>query len=123
MIYGIGTDLCQISRFKDKIEDIKFLNRFFNEKEIKSFSSEEKACEYYASRFAAKEAFAKALGTGLRDMELKHICVVNNQLGKPELIVTQTAQVQLLKMVKHPKIHISLSHEQDYAQAFVVIEE
>lgn len=124
MIFGIGVDLCKVSRFEEKAQDKNFISRFFNEAEIKTdFPSNYKAGEYYASRFAAKEAFSKALGTGLRNMELKDIYVFKNDLGKPELKVENTAEVQLKKLVKNPKIHLSITHEAEYAQAFVVIEE
>ena len=124
MIFGIGVDICQVSRFSNKINDTKFISRFFNEKEIlTSYQSNQYACEYYASRFAAKEAFSKALGTGIRNFELKDVYVKKNDLGKPELKVENTAEVQLQKLVNNPKIHLSISHEKEYAQAFVVIEE
>lgn len=124
MIFGIGVDICQISRFSEKVSDEKFISRFFNEKEIKTdLNSIQKASEYYASRFAAKEAFSKALGTGIRDFELKDVYVEKNDLGKPELKVEKSAETQLHKLIKNPKIHLSISHEKEYAQAFVVIEE
>lgn len=124
MIFGIGVDICQVSRFSNKINDTKFISRFFNEKEIlTSYQSNKYACEYYASRFAAKEAFSKALGTGIRNFELKDVYVEKNDLGKPKLKVENTAEVQLQKLVNNPKIHLSISHEKEYAQAFVVIEE
>lgn len=124
MIFGIGVDICQVSRFSEKISDEKFISRFFNEKEIKTdFNSSQNAAEYYASRFAVKEAFSKALGTGVRNFELKDVYVIKDELGKPELKVEKSAEVQLHKLVNLPKIHVSISHEKEYAEAFVVIEE
>ena len=73
MIYGIGTDIVETSRFEKWIGNSSMLQRFFNSKEIISDLSEEQLKEHYASRFAAKEAFVKALGTGFSDFELKDI--------------------------------------------------
>lgn len=123
MIFGIGCDLCEISRFEKYWEDTNFINRFFNKKEIKSFSSKNRFTEYYASRFAAKEAFVKALGTGFIDFNLSDIFITNNESGKPVLNVENDALKELNNLVTNPKLHVSLSHEKEYAQAFVVIEE
>lgn len=123
MIFGIGCDLCMTSRFEKYWDDKTFINRFFNEKEIKTFPSKNKFCEYYASRFAAKEAFVKAMGTGFKDFNLSDIFVTNNDKGKPEIHVQNQALEFLQKLVSNPKLHISITHEKEYAQAFVVIEE
>lgn len=122
MIFGIGTDISQVSRFKKWVRSDNMISRFFNENEIKSFKSEQVACEYYASRFAAKEAFGKALGTGIFDFELKDVFVTKDELGKPELNVTGKASELLKKRCGNCRIHISLSHEKEYAVAYVVIE-
>lgn len=123
MIFGIGCDLCKCSRFSSYFENQDFIHRFFNNQEIKSFSNSEKFCEYYASRFAAKEAFVKALGTGFENFSLNQIYVKNNDKGKPELFVEDNALERLESICPNGKIHLSLSHEKEFAQAFVVIEQ
>lgn len=123
MIYGIGTDIVETSRFEKWIGNSSMLQRFFNSQEIILDLSEEQLKEHYASRFAAKEAFVKALGTGFSDFELKDIYVTNDNLGKPVLNVKNKALELLKKRCKNFNIHLSLSHEKSAAIAFVIIEE
>lgn len=124
MILGIGTDLAKISRFEKWIKTPDLYKRFFHEDEIVSEKmNDAKKCEHYASRFAAKEAFSKAMGTGVRDFFLSDICVRNNVLGKPELFVYGAARALMeSKFGRNIVIHLSLSHEKEYALAFVVLE-
>lgn len=123
MIFGIGTDIVDCTRMEKWIHDNSKLNRFFNQKEIISSTNDQKLIEHYASRFAAKEAFVKAMGTGFSDFELKDIYVVKDSLGKPILEVENKALDALKKRCQNFNIHLSLSHEKNYAVAFVVIEE
>lgn len=123
MIFGIGTDIVKISRLNSWIENQNLINRFFNEKEIVTEKSKQYLLEHYASRFAAKEAFVKAMGTGFLNFEMKDIFVTNNDLGKPILNVEKSALEFLKKRCGNFNIHLSLSHEKEYAIAFVIIEE
>lgn len=123
MIFGIGTDIVKISRLNSWIENQNLINRFFNEKEIVTEKSKQYLLEHYASRFAAKEAFVKAMGTGFLNFEMKDIFVTNNDLGKPILNVEKSALEFLKKRCENFNIHLSLSHEKEYAIAFVIIEE
>jgi len=123
MIYGIGTDIVENSRFEKWIHNETMLNRFFNKDEIIETTNDQKLIEHYASRFAAKEAFVKALGTGFADFELKDICVVHDEFGKPLLRVEGAALDLLKKRCQNYKLQLSLSHEKNYAIAFVIIEE
>lgn len=123
MIFGIGTDIVQISRLNSWIENQKLINRFFNEKEILNDKTKQYLLEHYASRFAAKEAFVKAMGTGFLNFEMKDIFVTNDDLGKPILNIEKSALEFLKKRCENFNIHLSLSHEKDYAIAFVIIEE
>ena len=123
MIFGIGTDIVKISRLNSWIENQNLINRFFNEKEIVTEKSKQYLLEHYASRFAAKEAFVKAMGTGFLNFEMKDIFVTNNELGKPILNVEKSALDFLKKRCENFNIHLSLSHEKEYAIAFVIIEE
>lgn len=123
MIFGIGVDLVKIERFY-KMENLDdFINRFFNTNEIKDFSNLKAKAEYYASRFAVKEAFSKALGTGIKDFALQDLYVTNNLDGKPQLNFSKKIQNILQKKVGTDyNINVSISHESEYAQAFVVID-
>lgn len=126
MIYGIGVDLVKNSRFFSWINDSKKIERFFNEEERLSDSeniSDDRKCEYYATRYAAKEAFSKALGTGLRDMKLQDIWVSKDDQGCPFLNVSGNVKEILEKRCgKQYKLYISITHEKEYSLAYVIIE-
>jgi holo-[acyl-carrier protein] synthase len=123
MIYGIGTDITAVDRFVKWIRIPSMIARFYNENEIQKSGSESFLCQHYAVRFAAKEAFSKALGTGIDGFELHDVYIANDKDGKPELLVQGTAAGLLEKRCgKNAKMHVSLSHEKEYAVAFVVIE-
>ena len=125
MIVGIGTDLVHIPRIQsllDKHGD-KIAERILSEQELAEFTMQLKPAAFLAKRFAAKEAAAKALGTGFRDgLSLKHIIVKNDKLGKPELHFTQVGQ-HLRQEKNVGASFLSLSDEQDYAMAYVVLME
>ncbi|CCE77422.1 MULTISPECIES: holo-[acyl-carrier-protein] synthase [Wolbachia] len=121
MIHGIGTDIVyipRILRISQKYGE-KFLNKVYTKKEIeisKKYNSQEVRAKYFAKRFAAKEAFVKALGTGFsQGIIMKDIEIYSNIRGKPHLAITKDF------ISKDYKIHLSLSDDQDYATAFVVI--
>ena len=121
MICGIGTDISEVKRFSKWIKNPNLYSRFFNIKEIKDSGSEGTKCQHYAARFAAKEAFSKALGTGLI-FPLKDVYITNDSSGKPELNVEGKAADILDEKFGKCVVHVSLSHEKEYAIAFVVIE-
>lgn len=124
MIYGIGTDITCVKRFEKWINNPEMISRFFNGKEINFKGSLASQCQHIAARFAAKEAFSKALGTGLI-YDLKDSYIINDKDGKPELILENSAKALFEKHCGNCndyKIHVSLSHEKEYAQAFVIIE-
>ncbi|MCI6321692.1 4'-phosphopantetheinyl transferase superfamily protein, partial [Treponema porcinum] len=73
MIFGTGVDITDVRRFKKWVEQPELIDRFFNPLEKSSGKSISAQCQHYAARFAAKEAFSKALGTGIRDFELKDV--------------------------------------------------
>lgn len=128
MIVGIGCDLVEVSRLRKWISKPDMLKRFFNEKEMCGNLSDAKMCEHYAVRFAAKEAFGKALGTGICGWQLKDVFVQKDSLGKPFLIVEGDAKNILEKKTEASfpseelALHLSLSHEKDYALAYAIIE-
>jgi len=123
MIYGIGTDISEVKRFKKWLENPSMIQRFFNDQEIYSGeTSVEKQLQHYAARFSAKEAFSKALGTGFKDFSLKEIYVTKDPEGKPFINVSGNAEKILRDRCGNCSVHLSLSHEKEYAVAFVVIE-
>ncbi len=125
MICGVGVDMAKVSRFERWINDGGMLRRYFNSAEhLESrTASMQRRCEWYAVRFAAKEAFSKALGTGLHGFDLCDIYISKNDDGMPTLQVTGRAEALLAaKFGEGCKVHVSLTHEKEYALAFVVIE-
>ncbi|MCK9169030.1 MAG: holo-ACP synthase [Treponema sp.] len=123
MIYGIGTDITAVARFEKWIRNPSMIARFYNENETQKIGAESFLCQHYAVRFAAKEAFAKALGTGIAGFELHDVYIANDKEGKPELHVQGTAAGMLEKRCgKDAKLYVSLSHEREFAVAFVIIE-
>ena len=97
------------------------LERYFHPRELDASLSRGKA-QSLAARFAAKEAFGKALGTGLAGIVLKDIIVINRHNGKPEIRVVNTA-LGALENSGANRVHLSLTHEHEYAAAMVVLEE
>ena len=99
-----------------------FIDRSFGKKEIQLSKKEKNKVNYFAKRFAAKEAFAKALGTGFRgDVNVKSIVVINNELGRPDIKLNKNV-ARLLKEKKIKSCHLSISDEKNIAAAFVVLE-
>ena len=125
MIHGIGIDIIDIRRIKRVL--VKYGDRFkkkcFHKHEIIKSDSRLNFVESYAKRYAAKEACAKALGTGLaRGVFWKDIEVRNNKYGKPYIILHNNAKKFLIRTDnKNNKIELSLSDEKDFALANVVI--
>lgn len=122
MIAGIGTDIAEVKRFEKWVENPQMLERFFNEKEMSSAKSLSAKCQHYAVRFAAKEAFSKALGTGITGFNLKEVYITNNSQGAPLLNIEGAALVLMEERLGKCKVFVSLSHEKEYALAFVVLE-
>ncbi|MBR5867754.1 MAG: holo-ACP synthase [Spirochaetaceae bacterium] len=122
MIIGMGIDIVKVERFHKWVENPMLASRFFHPSELSVLEKEKsQACQSLAARFACKEAFGKALGTGLRGMQLKDICVKSDVLGKPELCLYGSA-LDLFNKSGANSIHISLSHETEYSVACVILE-
>jgi holo-[acyl-carrier protein] synthase len=123
MIIGIGTDIAEIARIARSVENISFRQRVFSKVEIAYCESKANSAESFAARFAAKEAFFKAVGTGWRGgMAFNEVEVINDELGKPTLNITgETAAIIKEKNIRI--IHVSLSHVKDVAMATVVLED
>ncbi|MBN8529009.1 MAG: holo-ACP synthase [Caulobacterales bacterium] len=128
MIVGVGADLCDIRRIQTSLDRFgdRFRNRCFTPLEIARSERKPDAAWSYAKRFAAKEACAKALGTGMRrDVYWRDIGVVNRPSGQPTLALTGHAAEHLARLTPEghrAEIHLTLSDEHPYALAFVVIE-
>ena len=123
-IYGIGTDIVSVDRIKKFLKNKNFLKRVFNEKEILKCKKIINCSNCYAKRFAAKEAFSKALGTGIvNGLNFNEIIVLNSKLGKPYInLIGQTKKTIIKKFKKKKlKVSLSLSDEKKYAVAFVTI--
>lgn len=122
MIAGIGTDIAEVKRFEKWVQDPRMLERFFNEKELSTAKSDSAKCQHYAVRFAAKEAFSKALGTGITGFSLKDVYITNNSEGKPLLNIEGEALSLMKERLGECDAFVTLSHEKEYAVAFVVLE-
>ena len=128
MILGIGTDLANIERIEGTLERFgdRFRNRVFTETEQAKAERRKDIAGTYAKRWAAKEACSKALGTGLRmGIAWKDMAVSNLETGQPVMEVTGWAAERLKEMTPEgyeAKIHVSLTDDHPWAQAFVVIE-
>lgn len=122
MILGIGTDIVETSRIAKSIEENRFKERIFSKAEIAYCESKANKAERYAARFAAKEAFFKALGTGLRaGMAFNEVEIQNDELGKPSIhLLGETATTVAHKNIV--TIHVSLSHTTTISTATVFIE-
>jgi holo-[acyl-carrier protein] synthase len=117
MIIGIGTDICERNRIKATFE---FAKRILSEKELRIYNIKSNQHGYLSNRFAAKEAISKAFGVGIgATLSFKDISVLNNDMGAPYVEISETA---LKKLPEFSNIYISISDEQEYAVAFVVVE-
>ena len=122
MIAGIGTDITEVKRFEKWVKNPEMLERFFNEKERSFAGSDSAKCQHYAVRFAAKEAFSKALGTGITGFQLKDVYITNDSEGKPLLNIEGSALSQMKERLGDCNAFMTLSHEKEYAVAFVILE-
>ena len=124
VIYGIGIDIIEVSRIEKQIssERKRFREILFSENEIKYCDDKKSKAQNYAARFAAKEAFLKAIGTGLRDgLNWKNIEILNDELGKPEIVLHGKAK-KIIKENGISNINVSLSHLKETAVAVVILE-
>lgn len=124
MIFGIGTDIVEVARIEASIGQFgdDFAKRILAESELVSYAESHIKARFLAKRFAAKEAFSKALGTGLRvPATFQNIAVSHDKLGKPILVLAPELQV-LLDSKQITQMHISISDEKNLATAFVILE-
>jgi holo-[acyl-carrier protein] synthase len=123
VILGIGTDIIETARVTREIRRSGgFKERYFSPREIAYCDPRASRGQNYAARFAAKEAFFKALGTGYRDgMGFDEVEVLNDRLGKPSIVLRGRAKA-FCRRRRVRRIHVSLSHLKDYSSAVVVME-
>ena len=124
-IIGNGVDIIKNSRINNSLKIKGFINRIFTEKEIQQGKKLKNKINFYAKRFAAKEAFVKAIGTGFRsDINVIDIEIKNYKNGKPYISLSKKLNNYLQKKFKIQKykVFLSLSDEKDYSIAFVVID-
>ena len=122
---GIGVDIIDNKRFKNLIKDKKFINRIFSKKEISASKKKLNKINFFSNRFAAKESFAKALGTGFRNnLNFKDIEIVNDNLGKPFYLINNKIKqiIKKNKKIANFELFLSISDEKDYSVAFTIIQ-
>ena len=125
MIYGIGTDIVEVKRIRELLGKygIALANKILTSQELLTYKKTKGKENFLAKRFAAKEAFAKALGTGMRaPVNFKSIEVIHDSLGKPKIKTI----LKLSELVKSHNIkngHLSISDEKNIAAAFVILEQ
>lgn len=123
MIFGIGTDIVHVQRMRENIDKYgdKFAKRILTEVELSDYTNKSNRAGFLAKRFAAKEATAKAMGTGFSNgLSLHHIGVGHDEAGKPILEFSEVAE-KFIQDNKITQAHLSLADENDYAVAFVTL--
>ena len=124
-ILGIGVDIINNKRIKNLIKNHKFRDRIYSINELKLSASSKNKIEYFSKRFAAKEAFAKALGTGFRNnLNFKDIEIMNDKFGKPYYLKTKKITQIIRKefKIKNFDCFLSISDEKEYSTAFTIIQ-
>ncbi len=124
MIFGIGTDIVNIARVKKNLAryDQRFAEKILSASELTRFKTHASPAHFLAKRFAAKEATAKAMGTGFRNgLYLRHIAVGSDAQGKPSLVFHDYARTLCVELGIGESF-LSLADEQDYAIAYVILE-
>jgi len=124
-ILGIGVDIIQNKRLKNLIFNKTFLSRTFSKNEIKISKKTSSKTNYFSKRFAAKEAFAKSIGTGFRDnLNFKDIEILNDKQGKPFYFKSKKIDIIVKKKfkIKNYNLFLSISDEKDYSIAFTIIQ-
>ena len=124
-IVGIGVDIVDNQRVKNSIKKKNFITRVFTKNEIIISKNTKDKKNFYAKRYAAKESFAKALGTGFRDeLNFKDIEIMNDKLGKPYYITSNKMKKFIFKKkkIKNFYLFLSISDEKEYSIAFTIIQ-
>ena len=121
MIVGIGNDIIEIERIEKAISKEGFKDKIYTQRELENIKKRGNRAETYAGVFSAKEAISKAIGTGVREFSLTDLEILNDDLGKPYVVVSE----KLDKIIKDKKedyqIEISISHSKKYATAVAIV--
>ena len=123
-IYGVGTDIANIKRINKSLKNKEFVKRLFNKDEIKRCNNQLNKANCYAKRFAANEAFSKAIGTGIsKGINFNEIIVHNSKLGKPYIKLLGSTKKIVNKILnkKRISIYLSLSDDKPFAIATVIL--
>ena len=124
-ILGIGVDIIENNRIKKSIKNKRFINRIFTSKEILISKKFKDKTNYYSKRFAAKEAFVKAIGTGFtNNINFKDICIINDQFGKPIFVISAKIKniIKTQFKTKTFNFFLSISDEKKYSIAYVILQ-
>ena len=124
-ILGIGVDITENKRLKKLLKNESFLKRIYGKKEIELSKKIKNKINFFAKRFAAKESFAKSLGTGIRkELNFKDIQILNDKIGKPYYLKTKKISKIIYNKYKTKMydLFLSISDEKDYSVAFTIIQ-
>lgn len=121
MIIGIGNDIIEIERIEKAILKEGFKNKVYTERELENILKRGNRVETYAGIFSAKEAISKAIGTGVRNFALTDLEILNDELNKPYVIISERLDKILKSKSKNCKIEISISHSKLYATAVAIV--
>ena len=121
MIVGIGNDIIEIERVEKAISKEGFKAKVFTQREIENIVKRGNRTETYAGIFSAKEAISKAIGTGVREFALTDLEILNDDLGKPYVIVSDKLNKIIQRKKENYQIEIAISHSKKYATAMAII--
>ena len=121
MIVGIGNDIIEIERIEKAISKEGFKNKVYTQRELGNIEKRGNRTETYAGIFSAKEAISKAIGTGVREFSLTDLEILNDDLGKPYVVVSEKLDKILKTKKEDYQIEISISHSKKYATAMAII--
>ena len=121
MIVGIGNDIIEIERIEKAISKEIFKIKIYTQRELENIEKRGDRVETYAGIFSAKEAISKAIGTGVREFSLTDLEILNDDLGKPYVVVSESLDKIIKSKKENYQIEISISHSKKYATAIAVI--
>ena len=121
MIVGIGNDIIEIERVEKAISKEGFIAKVYTQREIENIVKRGNRTETYAGIFSAKEAISKAIGTGVREFTLTDLEILNDDLGKPYVIVSDKLNKIIQRKKENYQIEIAISHSKKYATAMAII--
>ena len=121
MIVGIGNDIIEIERIEKAISKEGFKNKIYTQRELKNIEKRGNRTETYAGIFSAKEAISKAIGTGVREFSLTDLEILNDDLGKPYVVISEKLDKILKAKKEDYQIEISISHSKKYATAVAIV--